>query len=161
MKRRIVCISIVAIAFLGACGPAVLKTSDFQPVPSPVPGWNLSLTQSGGFAGASLQVDVSSDGRLTAEDRRSGRTVTQTLSPEMLAKVTALSSQLPATGSQRPRSACADCFVYDLSYSLSESSGGRAVLIVHADDTTLDASGAGELIRLLRQLRDAALKSQP
>ena len=144
--------------FLAACGPAqiVPPADQPQPLPSPTESWQLSFTQSGGFAGVQLQLDVSSDGRLTAEDLRSGKTVTKQLDAATLNKLSGLAASLALSAPQTPRSACADCFLYDLQVT----SGGRTVKL-HADDTTLAASGAQSLISLLQQLRDDALKSQP
>jgi hypothetical protein len=154
--RPLLCISLVLMTLASACGPARLEPSGPQPLPSPTQSWTLSLTQSGGLAGVSLKVTVSSDGQLTAEDQRTGRIVTQRLSPDVLARLAALySSDLQVVRQPAP-SACADCFTYDL-----EASSGGTVKRIHADDTTLDASGAAELIRMLQRLRDDALKSQP
>ena len=148
--------ALVLILFLTGCDRMWPAPSAPQPLPSPTDSWSLSLTQSGGIAGVSLKVQVSSDGQLSAEDHRSGRTVRQTLPPETVAHLAAIYSSGLLLTPQPRNSGCADCFIYNLEMS----SGGRVVHIV-ADDTTMDSSGAGELIRLLRLLRDNALKSQP
>lgn len=154
--RPLMRLTFVLMALASACGPAQLEPSGPQPLPSPTQSWTLSLTQSGGFAGVSLKVTVSSDGELTAEDQRSGRIVTQRLSPDVLARLAAMySSDLPQIRQPAP-SMCADCFTYDL-----EASSGGTLARIHADDTTLDASGAADLVHLMQQLRDKALKGQP
>lgn len=154
--RPLLCVTLVLMALASACGPARLEPSGPQPLPSPTQSWTLSLTQSGGLAGVSLQVTISSDGQLTAEDRGSGRSVTRRLSPDELAHLATLySSELQVVRQPLP-SGCADCFVYDL-----EASSGGTITSIHADDTTLAASGVGELIRMMQQLRDAALKGRP
>jgi hypothetical protein len=142
--------------FLSACGPAqiVPPAGQLQPLPSPTESWQLSFVQSGGFAGVQLKLGVSSDGRLTAQDLRSGKTATKQLDAATLNKISGLVSTLALSASQSPGSACADCFLYDLQLT----TGGRTIQ-VHADDTTLAASGAQDLIALLQQLRDGALKS--
>lgn len=168
-KNSLLPIPLMAMLFLSACGPAVLQAEGPQPFASPVDlqtqpsfsgPWSLSLTQSGGFAGVMLTVQVSSDGKLTAEDQRSGRSVTQTLPAGTLAKLAELTSSVASTasgaGPKPQKSSCRDCFLYDLQVT----SAGRTARI-QADDTTLGASGAQELIGLLRQLRDGALRGQP
>ena len=156
LNTRLFCRIALLVALVSACGPAQLQPSGPQPLPSPSASWSLSLSQSGGIAGVSLKLDISSDGQLTAADQRSGRSVSQSLPPETMAKLTALYAVLALVTAQSPASTCADCFIYDLEVT----SSGR-VVSVHADDTTLNASGAGDIIRYLRQLRDTALKSQP
>lgn len=154
--RPLSCAMLVLIAIATACGPAQIVPSGPQPLPSPTQSWTLSLTQSGGLAGVSLTVMVSSNGELTAEDHKSGRSVTRSLSPAELTQLAALYSPDLQVVRQPAPSGCADCFVFDL-----EGSFGGRITSIHADDTTLDASGAGELIRMMQRLRDAALKNQP
>ena len=148
--------ALALIALLTACARPFPAPSQPQPLPSPAADWSMSMTQSGGFAGVHLTVEVTSDGRPKAEDQRSGRTVTQAVPPATLARLGQLYSGLSLVTPNAPRSGCADCFNYDL----RANSGGRVVQ-VQADDTTLTDSGAAELISLLQQLRDAALRTQP
>ncbi len=164
-NRRLICAVLTLSALAAACGPARLEPpvpqplpspADPQPLPSPTGSWTMTLTQSGGFAGVSLKVTVSSDGQLTAEDVRSGRTISKQLPPETMTKLAELYQASAPVTSQHVNSNCADCFLYDLQIS----SGGH-IVTVKADDTTLNASGAADLVRLLRQLRDEALKTQP
>jgi hypothetical protein len=141
------------IVFLTACSPSPAAWSGPQLLPSPAADWMMTLTQTGGFAGVMLKVVVSSDGRLTAVDQRSGRTVTQTVPANAIPKLSALVHRLAAITPGAQHSGCADCFNYELQID----SGGRSVQI-HADDTTLGDSGAQDIIRLLQSLRDAALR---
>lgn len=157
-KNHLLAALIALSFFMSACGPAVIVPPDARPLPSPsgptsspVDAWNISLDQSGGFAGVQLHVDISSDGRLTAENGRSGKKVTKDLDAATLGKLSALVSA--ASNLESPRSSCADCFLYDLQV---RSAGGS--VRVQADDTTLAASGTQDLILLLQQLRDSALK---
>ncbi len=144
------------VMLASACGPAQLVPPDPQPLPSPAASWTINLMQSGGFAGVALTIQVTSDGRLTAEDQRAGRSVSVDLPPETVAKLAQLYSESLAATAQPKQTGCADCFIYDLELR----SGGR-IVSVHADDTNLNDSGATELIRMLQQLRDNALKGQP
>ncbi len=148
--------SILALAvFLAACSPRS-SFSTPQPLPSPGANWSVQLTQSGGFIGVHLTVQVTNDGRLTAEDQRAGRTVTQDLPPGAMANLRHLYSGLTVPTPGPVQSACADCFLYDLRLT----SDGQT-LQFHADDTTLASSGAAEMIAYLQQLRDSALRSTP
>ena len=59
---------------------------------------------------------------------------------------------LPET--ERLRSVCADCFVYEL-----EIASTTGIVRVQADDTNLSESGAQDLIQFLGEMRDQALES--
>ena len=149
--------------FLAACGPATITPPDAQPLPSPsgpqpspAGAWDITLSQSGGIAGVQLNVEVSSDGRLTAEDQRSGKKVTKELDAATLEQLSRLVSAITTSTPGSPHSNCADCFLYDL-----QITSGSQRAHVQADDTTLAASGAQALIGLLQQLRSGALQSQP
>ncbi len=139
---------------LAACGPAAAFPIVPQASPSSAMQWTVKLTQSGGFAGVMLTVQVSSDGTLVAENQRAGSSVTRRLPPETIGLIALHYSRLSQGTSAAPRSGCADCFLYRLEFSSPERSGH-----VEADDTTLAASGAADLIRLLQQLRDDALRT--
>ncbi len=158
---RLLGTAMILTFFLASCGPAVIVPPAAQPLPSlsgpgasPADSWHISLDQSGGFAGVQLHVEVSSDGRLTAEDQRSGKKLTNDLDAGQLAQLSELAQTVAASSPRSaPRSTCADCFLYDLQVT----SGAQSVH-VQADDTTLASSGAQELISLLQQLRDSTLK---
>jgi hypothetical protein len=141
---------------LAACAPTLQIPDAPQELPSPSGNWTLKLTQSGGFAGVNLTVQVSSDGTLTAENQRAGSSAKQTLAPETVGQ---LASQVPSllqVTPAAPRSGCADCFLYRLEFTTD----GKTAR-VEADDMTLSGSGVAELVKLLQQLRDRALSSNP
>ena len=73
---------VLVFASLAACGPLLRAEPSPKPLPSPASFWTINLKQSGGFAGVSLSLEVSSDGRLVATDERSGRKVEQVLPPD-------------------------------------------------------------------------------
>ncbi len=154
LKNRLLQSAFVTLIFLSACAlaPRPTKLSSPVPLPSPVGKWALKLTQSGGIAGVMLTVEVSSDGQLKAEDQRSGRSVTQVLPPQTMAELQRLISATAISTPGAPRSGCADCFIYDLEIQ----SNGNSTR-VHADDITINDSGAADLILFLRKLRDSAL----
>jgi hypothetical protein len=145
------------LAFLlAACVPALSRPDAPQALPSPAGDWMLKLTQTGGFAGVKLHVQVSSDGSLTADDQRTGRQVSQTLPPEIVAQIASQVGPLLQATPVPARAGCADCFLYRLEFT---SEGKTASL--EADDTTLSDSGAADLVKLLQQLRDKALRANP
>ena len=153
-KNRLLPVILFLSLFMSACGPAKPTEVIPQPLPSPTGDWTVTLTQSGGFAGVLLTVEVSSDGQLKAEDQRSQRSVTQMLSPQTMARLRQLISNATVSSGPIPRSGCADCFIYDLTIASDGNSSQ-----VHVDDTTLNNSGAADLITFLRQLRDNALSA--
>ena len=144
---------LVIFIFTAACGQ--LKSAP-QPLPSPSRNWTLIMMQSGGFAGVSLSARISSNGQLIAEDQRSNRSVTQTLSSQTMAKLNQLVSGISVSANNNPQSGCADCFIYDLEIQSEESD-----FHINVDDVTLKDSSASELIPLIIKLRDDALHSNP
>jgi hypothetical protein len=139
---------------LAACVPVSRQAEAPQASPSPAGEWTVKLTQSGGFAGVMLTVQVSSDGSLIAENQRAGRKVTKTLPSETTAQIARYYSQLLQVTPAPQRSGCTDCFLYRLDFSAA----GRAGRL-EADDMTLAASGAADLVSLLRRLREEALQA--
>jgi hypothetical protein len=134
----------------------VLTRPTPQALPTPSKSWTVKLTQSGGFAGVLLIIEVSSDGHLNAQDERAQRSVAQTLSDETIARMSSLISNTKLSRGAVPSSGCADCFIYDL-----EIRSDGQVVEGRVDDVTIGDSGAADLIAFLRELRDAALRSHP
>ena len=154
IKGKLLYLALLISMTLSACRSVAPIPPSPQPLPSPSAQWRAKLTQSGGIAGVLLSVEVASDGQLTAENQRTGYTVTQTMSPQTTAELGRLIGGIAPSGGDKPGSPCADCFVYDL--ELHRDSGDTQI---HADDTSIDDSGAADLIRRLSQLRDDALRT--
>lgn len=127
-----------------------------QPLPSPSRNWIVTMNQSGGIAGVSLTVKISSNGQLSAEDQRSHRSVSQILSSQTITRLNQLVSGTSVSAGNSPQSGCADCFIYDLEIQSEESD-----FHVHVDDVTLKDSGAADLISYMIKLRDDALRPSP
>ncbi|MBI3738422.1 MAG: hypothetical protein HY258_05190 [Chloroflexi bacterium] len=146
------------MVILSACGPARLGPGPLstQAAPQPLPTlsdkWSLKLTQSGGIAGIMLTVEVSSDGKITAEDPRSGKSETRNLTTDELAELKKLISSAKISPNAAPYPGCADCFIYTL-----EINSGGHLARVQVDDITLKDSGALELVTYLRKLRNGLL----
>ncbi len=128
----------VLALLLAACGPAAQFPDAPQASPTPASDWTVKLTQSGGFAGVMLSVEVSADGTLVAANQRAGRSVTRSVPAETIAQIARQSYGLLQTTPVAPRSGCADCFLYRLEFSSPGRSG-----YIEADDTTLSASARG------------------
>ena len=155
IKGKLLHLAVFISMLLCACVAVRPVLPSPQPLPSPSAKWQVKLTQSGGFAGVLLRVEVASNGQLTAEDQRAGRVVMETLSPQTTAELGRLIGRIKPGIIDKPGSGCADCFIYDLELHLDAGD-----VRVQADDTTLGNSGAADLIARLRQLRDAALHTQ-
>jgi hypothetical protein len=154
--RRHLVASLMVMVCLSASACGISHAALPAPLPSPSGAWTIRLTQSGGFAGVLLTIQITSDGKLEAQDHRSGRSVARELTPETVAQLGTLVSQLRIAGGTPPPSACADCFLYDL-----ELESATGTTRVHADDTSMADSGAAAVIGFLRQLGDNALAGRP
>ena len=154
--KKLILILLITMYFVTSCNSLISKTSVPQPFPSPSDMWSVKLTQSGGIAGVLKTVEVSSDGQLKAEDQRSHRSISKTLPTQTIDELHQLIFSIPAAGGRLLQSGCADCFIYDLEIH----SAGKNIEI-HADDTTLNGSGAQKLISTLIGLREGALKPNP
>lgn len=142
---------VTGVLILSACGPFRAFPG---PMPSPMAPWTITLTQTGGFAGVSLRIQVNSYGLMTAQDERSARTVTQAVPADTMSALNGLVAGTELSQKERLPSACADCFIYDL-----ELVTPNGTTRVRADDTTVGDSGAQALIQLLGKMRDQALRS--
>jgi hypothetical protein len=108
--------------------------------------------QSGGLIGVSLEVQVTSGGKVVAADRRSGRSSTTELTPAQMGEIERLYSAAASARYPQNSSACSDCFVYELTLT----SGDRS-RTVRLDDTSFPGTGAEPLIAYLIRLRESAL----
>jgi len=142
----------VGSGLLGACAPTPLPQSPLAPPAA----WEIRLTQSGGIAAFWLSLEVSSDGRLLAEDRRLGRSVQENLPAETLVQLSQLIAATRIPSVAATPTGCMDCFLYDLEIRFDGTVSRLSV-----DDVSLEASGAASLIHFLLQLRDGALRRAP
>jgi hypothetical protein len=144
------------LIFCSSC----IKAKSLNPVPQPSPsastGWHVKLTQTGGISSVNLTVEVSSDGRLIAENQHSQQIATRVLSAQTVAELKGLIFNSTLSTGQVPQSVCADCFIYDLEIL----SGGNNANI-HVDDVTINDSSAQLLIKTLISLRDESLRPGP
>jgi emfourin len=148
-RRRFVSAVLLVLLLLSACSPA-------RPVPVPLAtpsdDWTVELTQSGGFAGVLLTVEVASDGRFSAQDQRLNRRVDRSLPADTIRELSGLLAALRVAPDAAPSPGCADCFIYEL-----EIQSNGSISRIRVDDITLGNSGAADLIAYLRKLRNTAL----
>ena len=114
--------------------------------------WTIKMTQSGGFAGVSRSVEVSSDGKYTVVDERAKKTVSGELTTDELSELNQLVMTSKYVSAAKPNG-CADCFVYDL-----EAQVNGEKLSVQLNDVSLPNSGLEPLVSYLRGVIDTALK---
>ena len=150
--RNVVPVFVLSLLWLSACGP---WRSFPGPIATPNHSWSsIKLTQTGGFAGVHLEIQVSSEGWMTAKDQRSGRAVTSPLSEGTLQELGQLVAKTRSPATEHLPSMCADCFIYEL-----EIASTTGVIRIQIDDTNLAESGARALIQFLGEIRDQALRS--
>jgi hypothetical protein len=129
--------------------PAQTALATSLPAPAEDP-WRLEIHLSGGFAGLNRELQLSSTGELSANDRRRDTHVTARVSADEISKIGSLIPVAPASPSRK--TGCADCFLYDLTLHVR----GRSV-VVRTDDVSLAGSDIEPLVRNLVALLDRAM----
>jgi hypothetical protein len=140
--------------------PQPLATASLKPVKKTPPvlqpnAWSIRMTLSGGIMGLHRTLDITSDGQVTVVDERSAKTATVQLAADELSKLQTLVADSSFAASSLP-TGCADCFIYNVEIS----SGKGKPFTVQVDDTNIDTSGMGPLVRYLSELMGRALKPQ-
>ena len=112
--------------------------------------WSIDFQRSGGFAGLSQSLSISSDGSARYEDMRTGTVETGTLSAETLAELRAL-IESSAFFSQAPEqdAPCADCFNLGITVTFDGESH-----TVTAIDIAVDAALEPFVARLASLLQE-------
>jgi len=115
--------------------------------------WTVDFHLSGGLAGIDRVLTISSNGDLSAEDRRQPARVTGKVTAAQLDQIAPLVLRSkPIPESRRGDSKCRDC----LSYNFAIEIGGERIA-ARLDDTTLPGSGLDELARVLGGLLNRTL----
>jgi hypothetical protein len=114
-----------------------------QELPKLTGDWHVSMAQTGGIAGVSRTLEISSSGETTVIDERSKKQTTAQLPADKIAVLTELVASSKYQPISQP-SGCADCFIYKLEIS---SAGEK--FQVQLDDISLPNSGLQPLINFL------------
>lgn len=151
--------------------PSVTPSAISTPTPvtssSPLPGttptlssqctaatWSLDFTRSGGLAGKTASLHLTSAGPASAAQPDQHLVIATAIPPEDLTRIgKLLESACPFTSSLKPK-ICPDCFSYALNIQLDGHTYSA-----HATD--VDLSGLGVLIETLNILLNQSLASHP
>jgi hypothetical protein len=117
--------------------------------------WQLTFQLSGGLAGFHRSLAVSSSGDFVAEDHQRGIKVAGKATPKDLAVVNSSLAAIKAAPGDRRNSKCRDCLIYDF---ILEDEGAR--FLARIDDTTLPASGLGDVTAVLSTLLNRTLSTK-
>jgi hypothetical protein len=139
--------------------PAITKTPAL-PTATPTdpacgsPNWSLDFTRSGGFAGKTLSLHLSSSGPLSATDPVKNLTVPIALSGTELDRMAGLLWAACPFKTQSMPATCPDCFSYTLEISMEGETYSA-----HATDVEL--AGLGALIQALNTLLTQSFSGRP
>jgi hypothetical protein len=162
-------ISVFLMLFgLSSCGPSSLSpaaqatqqelptSTDNQALPTPsvrdqelpklTGDWHLRMEQSGGIAGISRTLEISSNGETTITDAQTKKQSVGQLSADQIAQLT----ELVASSSYKSplkKTSCADCFIYNL-----QIDNGGKIFQAQVDELSLRNSGLEPLIGFLGEL---------
>ena len=126
--------------------PTAIPTQPAQGLPQLTGNWHISMAQTGGIAGVSRMLEISSSGEMTITDERSNKKNTTQLSADkfaMLKKLVASTEYRPIT---QPMG-CADCFIFNLHIE-----NGSEKFQVQLDQVNLPNSGLEPLVGFLGEL---------
>ncbi len=120
--------------------------------------WQITLDVSGGFSGLRRTLQISSTGKLTAVDQKTGKKARSKLARHEADQLTSIVAAACPFDKSLPASraaGCPDCLVYGLRISSGEKSNS-----VQVNDRTLPGSRLESLINRLMRILEQALSSQ-
>jgi hypothetical protein len=147
----------ISLALLLVCCSSVVKegpgaTSE-SPSGSQAIAWKVDFHLSGGLRGVDRTLAISSNGELSAEDRRQSARVTGKPTAADLDQIAPLVVRIKSIPEiPRRDSSCRDCLSYNLDIEI-----GLERFTARLDDTTLPGSGLEELARALTTLLNRLL----
>jgi hypothetical protein len=147
MKRLLTRIPLLIAMFMFACA----DTATAEPLPTLENTWTVEMTHSGGIAGISHSIQVSSDGAFVVSDDYANVKNEGQLSAKDLADLKQLVASTRYVEVPQ-QTGCADCFIYDIAIA----STGKPFK-AHVDDITLEDSGLGPLIMELHTIMEREL----
>jgi hypothetical protein len=157
MRKFLMFVSILLIA-LGLLGcsifysilptptPDIFPTQSAQRMPKLTGDWHIRMEQTGGIAGVSRTLEISSSGEMTVIDEHSKKQNTSQLPPDKFAML----KEVVASTVYRPISqpmGCADCFIFNL-----QIDNGKERFQVQIDEVNLPNSGLESLVGFLGKL---------
>jgi hypothetical protein len=126
--------------------PAALPTQAAQRLPELTGDWHVRLAQTGGFAGVSRTLEISSNGEVTITEERINRKDITQLPADKLARL----KELIAASEYRPvlqPLACNDCFIFDL-----QIENGSEKFKMQIDQINLSETGLEPLVGFLGEM---------
>ena len=147
------------VSLLAACSGGMAATGADpaavrpEATTAPVQTWNLSLHLTGGFAGFDRELQLASNGELTASDRKRNLRITAKAASADLDRIAAL---LDTAKSVQPGrlTACSDCLQYVVEIRSEKP------IVWQLNDLNLHQSGLAELVGALTGLMNRALSGQ-
>jgi hypothetical protein len=124
-------------------GPTAIPTQAAQKLPNLTGNWHIRLEQTGGIAGVSRNLEISSSGKMTIIEERINKNETTQLPADkfaMLKELVASSEYHPVT---QPMG-CADCFIFNL-----QIDNGSEKFQMQIDQINLPNTGLEPLVGFL------------
>jgi hypothetical protein len=118
--------------------------------------WQISFQRSGGFAGQTVNLYLSSDGELNVSNPDQNLEINTTLPQADVDRIEVQLASLCAASRGGQIKSCPDCFVYSLEIEMDGT-----IYTARADDTTLGASPVKDLFNSLIALLSQTLQAQP
>ncbi len=109
---------------------------------------------SGGIAGLSRSIEITSDGAVIAKDERNGKTMKRQLTSDELTQFVSLIKSASLKSTSGGSTGCADCFIYNIKMT-SDSRN----FSVQYDDVSLPDSGMSSIVKYLADLMSRMLAS--
>jgi hypothetical protein len=146
MYRLWICITLAGALFMSAC-----TSTTAEPLPTLERTWTLEMTHSGGIAGISRSIEISSDGSYTVSDHQAGTNRAGQLATDELEELGKIVATIQYSTVSK-ETGCADCFVYDIAIAATGKPFKARV-----DDVNMEDSGLGPLVMFLRTIMEREL----
>ena len=161
MKKILLWCVLLFSILLSACSGS---TPIQQPLSSPKPlptqqqasdltgTWTVEMQLSGGIAGLSRSIEITSDGAVIVKDERNGKTMKRQLTSDELTQFASLVKSASLKSTSGGSTGCADCFIYNIKMT-SDSRNFSA----QYDDVSLPDSGMSSIVKYLADLMSRML----
>jgi hypothetical protein len=141
-----------SIATLAATAVSTLEataipTEPAQKLPQLTGNWRIRLEQTGGFAGVSRSLEISSSGQMTIIEERINKNSTTQLPADKLAKLKELVASSEYHPVKQPMG-CSDCFIFNLQID----NGSEKEFQMQIDQVNLPDTGLEPLVGFLGEM---------